>query len=1127
MTSFHKTAAVLAALAFTVPMVSQAAVLDPFSTYKKVQELITNNKPQEAASLCDQILEKFGGNGATAQQFNYVLPLYAWQRAEAYFKSKDYAKAYDFYKEFNEDKRWKDPALQARFKEQIPAMKEGFTPYLTWSLFQMGYCRYMEGTLLEGDAAAAKFAEAIAPLEDYLALTQKGKVSATEKKQRLDGQVCFLLMQCYILKNPPDLKKASEYLDKSRQARGKVPEEMATAGLNSILAAATADPNSIGWVYKLINSNISSYKVDPSRAGRNAGKYLNYAIRSAQLANKSLKEGNMDIALDAYRSANILFGLVADTNDIINDASALLKQVGKYKGSLNDASAGTKVSGDSLRKLLESFKKVNEEKQIPEAMAILNGANVVQTFGSPRLAKAGYQIIYDRYKDLQSKDKDGSLKPLRPTVTFQLAQLNHATGDEKAADALEKQLEGQDVGGDRTKSLVFNKMRRLLKDQKWEEVINAAKEVMEAYKDDPSGKFYASAAFSIVAANYKLNNYEGIIEAATELLHGNSLVAGDGKNSLKPAEALKYQCQTYYFLLDAYLKLAAKDPKMLEKAIEVFDEYKSKITSLDLKENEYGPLMYFYAGDAYLKLAALNSDEAAAEKLQKKGLEAFKVVCDNWPQSDIYPNAELMTASVIIAGKDDSVKDTAIQALERCADAALKLEKNKGRQAAANALFWLASYTPEIAREGEDEAARATRAKGYQDRFWKEADYEGNPFALQEVALELNQIADKASFDASTQHARDIIAREATYAHTNNKTNSELEKTINGYVTAYVDGTKKYDGKELTLAEKSEHFNNFPGIAPDDKYARAIFRMAFIDSMNKALAGLKDDPAAKQQLQNDIEATFREMTATFKPDDLTDFICVSVGDYLVSYVGRFEDPSTKQTEIDTAVSYYDAVINRNKDAELVAASNLGKANALAFSKDAAKQAQAIELYNKVAATNDPTNSGPALAGLTKLYMRSGDYAKAVESATKYINNRANVRERLAVLILLGEAYDKAGDAKNALLTYMNIYNQNKGNIQYSAPACKAIMEVLWKRNTPESGDRLKGDYKHSDHWTAWDTGQKYVDLIKRSGIDAKMQPAERDEFNKVLTAVDQYAADAAVQKEDKASKDFQRRLQKK
>ena len=206
---------------------------------------------------------------------------------------------------------------------------------------------------------------------------------------------------------------------------------------------------------------------------------------------------------------------------------------------------------------------------------------------------------------------------------------------------------------------------------------------------------------------------------------------------------------------------------------------------------------------------------------------------------------------------------------------------------------------------------------------------------------------------------------------------------------------------------------------------------------------------------------------------------------------------------------------------------LGKANALAFSKDAAKQKEAAELYTQIANSPSASVSAPALMGLTKLHLRSGNAAAAVETANKYVTvNRAKSNDRLDMLMMLGEAYAKSGKVKEALQTYMNLYNQNKGNISYSAPACEAIMKLFWERNAPSSGDRMKGNFKASDRWNAWNTGQQYVTLIKRSNLLDKITPAERDAYNAVENLLNTYKADAAVQREDKANRDFQSQLKK-
>lgn len=90
-----------------------------------------------------------------------------------------------------------------------------------------------------------------------------------------------------------------------------------------------------------------------------------------------------------------------------------------------------------------------------------------------------------------------------------------------------------------------------------------------------------------------------------------------------------------------------------------------------------------------------------------------------------------------------------------------------------------------------------------------------------------------------------------------------------------------------------------------------------------------------------------------------------------------------------------------------------------------------------------------------------------------------------------------------------------------------MMEILWDRNNPSTGDRMKGTFKASDRWTAWNTGQGYVAQIKKAGIVEKMSLPEKDAFREVEVAVDKYAADSVVQKENHDNSVFRSKLNKK
>ena len=1123
MNTYTTAVSVMAALAFSMPMVCQAQ--DPLSSLNKVKDLVKQGKTDDAVSLCDAVIKKFGGKGATARQFSYVLPFYAWEKGVAYFKAGRYDEAYNAFKAFMEEPKWRDPATLAKAKASIPGQPEAYEPYLTYALFQMGNCRYKQGVGQEGkdNGDKSKFNDAIECFEKYLKLVKSGKVSATEKKMKIEGQICFVLVQSYILKENPDFKKAADYLEQSRTAKGRVPDEMAMEGLNTIVSVAISNPENVGWVYKLIESSPASYNLEPARASRNTNKFYNMGQRAYKVMEKALNEGNEEQAIEAARSANVLFGLVTDMPVARTALAGQVKAFGAYPKVFTDKGTGVRLSGASSKKMLETYKGLQEKNAEFDGFAVLSTSTIAKDIGANRLAKGGFQVLYDRYSKLALPGKgDAESRPLRNNVILQLGALCRLTGDDENGLKYEKMLEGADMG-DQTKVLVFQKFKRAADDKDWAAVLTSGEEVIESYKEDKTNQFYLTARYMIVAAHHQLGAYEDVVRTARELIDSGEMKAGEGKDALKPEVAASHDNYVYYFLMDSYNRLAAQDPSKHTDAIKTFDEYAAKYTTGDLKVEVMADKMYYQAVDQLMSRAALATDEASAAADNKKALECCDHICKTWPESSLYPMAELLAGSILLNSEEDADRAASMGRLELAADSGTKQGTQDGRKTAANALFWLAAYGSEYPREGEDEAAVAARCRGYAERFWTEGDFEGCAFSLPMVSTYLDMAKTKDEYDAAIQRAQEVIAREANYLYKNEKTNADLEKTINSYVDAYVAGNKQHYDKTLTLEEKTAHFTSFPGIDPADKYTNAIFRMAQISSMNEELAGLKEDKAASEKMEGQIQEVFRNMTNTFKPADLTNYICVQVGDYLVKYVSKFPDPTARTEELAMAEDYYSAVIERNKD--YVGEAELGLANALAYSKDSTKQAKAAELYTKVAADPMPEVSGPALVGLTKLHLRTGNATAAVETTKKYMQNRQNQRDRMDMMLMQGEAYVKANDTKNALLAYMNLFNQHKGQVGYSARACMAIMDIFWKRNNPTQGDRLQKGFQNSDRWMAWNTGQLYVNLVRNSGLEAKLTPEDRDEFNKVVSAVHNYGTDPAVMKEDKANKEFQRNLQ--
>ncbi len=1117
--NIYSTAAVLAAVAMSVPMVCQAQ--DPATVYGQIQKLSAAGRTAEAIELCDQVLKTFGNTKSrVGRQFAYMMPYFYWQKGSLQSAQKDYSGAYETFKTLYEKEDFKDKNLIKIAKEST-GQEEGYTPFLTAALFQMGYNRFQEASD-EKSPKPELFEQAIPDLEKYLGLIRGNKITASEKKMKLESKICFLLLQANLLKPQPDFKKAGEYLAESRKAKEKLPDDMAMSGLNTIVSVALKNPEYIVWVPRVISSNPESFNLTAERSARHASKFLNAGIKASQAVTTALRKDDEENAHGAAQAVSNLFALVPNLPDVRNTLKNNIAALGAFDKPIVDTATNNKLIKKEQEALLKMYNKLASDKTQLEAFAVLTMANTALVYGSNRLGKAGYQLVVDRFPELSQPGKDGKTESMKDKNLYQLSALCRMTGDEDAAVKIEERLakSGSKIGAN---NIIVNKMARLVKQQDWENVIPAAEEVMDYYKAEPTGQYYVSAQFSKLAALYKLGKYQEVVDEGVKLLESGNIKSGPGKLSEK--QATTYDAQANFFVLDAYSRIGKVDAANYDKALEMFARYIEKHPSLDLKENALVANAYYSAIDTLLKRQG-HGDDAEQEKDMQKALEYCKVIADNWPDNALYPVAQLLRGSILINGKDEAAKPEGITVLEACTEGALKQPNGKGKGTAANALYWLASYSPEIPREGEDKAATDARVKGYIDRFWAETDEAGNPYSLQMSTLELRRASrgdDVAAFNAAIKRSQEIIGREATHAFQKNQLNPDLESAINDYVAAYVDGNRKLNNKEFTLQEKAQHFNNFPGVQADDKYARAILRMAMINSMNEEATREKDtDKRAK--LMADVETAFRDMTNTFKPDDLTSYICVQVGNYLVTYVSRFDNPSSKQTELDEAAAYFNKVVERGR--EQVPAAKLGLANALALTGDAGKQKTALASYEELSKSGDRAVAGPALMGATKLYMSMGDATKAVDTASKFINDRGNSAGRLDMLMLLGQAYEQAGDASKALTTYMNLYLQNQGNVAYSAPACLAMTELMWKRNAPTSGDRMAGNFKQSDRWQAWNSAAKYVDMLKRSGFEAKMSRADNDKFKKVVEAAARYGADSAVQREEKERRDFMTRAGK-
>ena len=1109
MNRYAPSLAILAMAAITAPMVAQAQ--DPASAFKQIQRRSANGDNAGAIKLCDEMIKNLSSNKSrVAKQFSHMMPYFYWQKANTLSKMGKYEEAAAVFKSIGADERFRSPEM-IRAARQNPGKALDYTPFFTAGQFQAAYNLFMLAAGTDKVEGKPEYAEkAVKELELYYKAVKAGKVSDMEKKQKLDSQVCFLLLQAALLQPTPDYDKASLYLAESKKSRSLLSEDMVMNALSTMSKVSKSDPKNIEWLGAAVKASPENYNRGILTMAKFAGKFLNYSIQAGEVVSTALKQGNVDLAVDAARTVMTLTPFISE-NDIVDIVfNEKLATIGESQlAKVPDKGWQLSYSPSQLKQIQKFYAKMAKDNMPLDGLSLLSSTSVVANLGSQRLSKAGYQLLRDCYPNLSSRDKEGKITSMSGKNLFQLSQLCRATGDNATAEKLEKKLETMGVGGSSKDTLIVNKMARLVGEQNWEQVIPAADEVMAAFAGKTGDSSYITAEFCKIAAYYKLNRFEDLVKAADGLLKSGKL---------KGDVAKKYEPQTIFFAADSYNKLGAADINNYDKAIEYAELYMQKYPSIDLKENKLAANLYYTAIDTLLKRRG-KGDAAANAADMKQALGYCQAIATNWETHPLYPVSQLLAGSILIHGDDESRKSEAITLLENCYKSAVAQPKGKGKNTASNALFWLASYGPEIEMTGESEEKAAKRINGYYKAFWDDADQVGDAFCMQMGRLELKrsiEFGDKVAFKAAADHMFELVARESVQNVKSGVINPEIESAFGDAVEMYFDAMATLD-TELSFAQKEDFFKNFKGIDPQDKSTQSIFLISRIDMESKHLASLSLDDPTRNEISNNISGAFRELTRNFAPVDLTSYGAVRVGNFLCQHVAAL--PESRQGEIKTAVAYYDRVLN-DPSREMAADATLGKADILALSTSEPDIKQAGELYATIAAGSDRSLHAGALKGLTKLNMRAGQYAEAIKNSARFLKTRGNKIDRMIVMMLQGEAYAKSGDAKNALVAYMNIYGQNRGSIGYSSPACMAIMEIMWTRDTPASGDRLQGNFKPSDRWTAWKLGRDFVTQIVKSDIESKLTPADRDKFVAVRSAVDKYGRDAVVQKEEKSAGDF-------
>lgn len=1141
MNRYSTALSVIALAAVSAPYVCQAQ--DPAGKFKRITALQQNQQINDALKMCDEMLKYFQGKSSTVQQYGFYEPFFLWKKGELLMAANRYDEAYEAFKTLNTSDKFKAKAMRDKAKRKNLLNGEGFDPYLTASGYYMGRCLYQKGVgdpkkKISPDPSA--FDKAIPALEEYLKLYQKGEVSKMEKGLKLDGQICFMLMQAYILKTTPDFKKAEDYLAEGRKSKSAIPDEMSMAGLSTVINVAMKNPEAISWVRDIIVSNPQSYSLGPVRMARHGSSFFGPAQNCEKMFKAALKEGNLKKANDSARSAIALMGMVPNMDESVSALSSMISQIGSGKEPVADMD-GARYVGSQCAVVKGNYEKLLADNMPLDAFAVQLNSSIALDYGCHRMAKAGYKVLVDRYPSLCSKDKDGKLQPIKDKLNQGYAQLCRTTSDEATALAVENSLDISQLGDEGALALEINRMVQAQKDKRWEDVEKAAEKIVSSSVIKKSSPNYLQANVARVSALSALKKNEKAVQVIKQIFADNVVenateATPEARNSADRV-LRHFLCICNYILMR---KDGSIDDKCLGEVLKAVADYETKYPKPE-KDDEYLPYMYFLAIQS---LMLRSSDE-------KKDFDTALELCgkfkDSFAGHDYYASVLLVEGDINLyqtkAKKDYSRYVRAITGLEKSYTVALE----RGNKAVAGEALHKLGVNGRVLMPKNGDGKQLESAEeyddrylGYYDTFWGKVydKAESNRFALRMCRLELGAVkSNKKKFDSVVDRTQEVIMSEANHALAKNKLNPEVAMTVDELINAQ----KVVNSWQLADIEKFT--TDFAAkLSPNDMPTKAALTYARLEAVREAIYDAGD--SATDELTQKLETAIDDLSKNYKPADLTDEVCVYISNNILAAAAAAKSDADVDSRVKKAEPFIKEALNKNgkfkydakcdqADAKcmvkVASAERIWKENtakvadkaSIAVSKEEKTAlTEAIALYDEVIAANfDPkltlrSQFGKARALLVR--NEPGDLEKVLAVTATYLemDENSNVADRMYQVRAI--AFEKLGKIDDAISIYDYLYLNRMGTISVSAPACSEMMRLMWKNPNQGAYSKVNGKVTHTAKWKAWSSGNNYVSVVLRNTIEkcqVTLTPEEKAALDVVSRLVDKYAVDPTVQEE--------------
>jgi len=318
----------------------------------------------------------------------------------------------------------------------------------------------------------------------------------------------------------------------------------------------------------------------------------------------------------------------------------------------------------------------------------------------------------------------------------------------------------------------------------------------------------------------------------------------------------------------------------------------------------------------------------------------------------------------------------------------------------------------------------------YYEEFFSK--HEGN---LRESGVAVGSVPALQSKDRMSEAYTTLEKVIARAANSESAAESDaLERALTSYCEFY--------GQEKGGAALDKQLLNFPTHGmPKPPLLKAWLLMSQIDTYeDEAYKGQIEKVDAKKKV------AYQELAA-FDKSILPPYILVKVGRQLRTLGAPLQ-----------ATPWFEEVLARG-ESEHSGLADLGIAQIYASTGDAAKETEAIAKFKEVM-TKYPGESyeEEAALGLADLQYQKGQWQNAAASYQVVFANKKWSRDRARVAYNMGDAYEKSGDRKMALASYMNFFGPPYQSVlKYSAPARVKAATLQWDAGKKEDGYTLIQD----------------------------------------------------------------------